>query len=141
ACRALWASCPGSQPPEPDGKSPAMPEVLIDLLPRKQFICLCEDVTEKDIGRAVAEGFDYLETLKRYSTATMGPCQGKTCGHAFAETCMTMTGRSSQTVGRTTARPPAVPVELAVLAADRRHHPVRRTPMHHWHQAAGARWI
>jgi sarcosine oxidase subunit alpha len=34
-----------------------------------------------------------------------------------------------------------VPVELSVLAAERRHHPVRRTPLHHWHQAAGARWL
>ena len=118
-----------------------MPEVLIDFLPRKQFVCLCEDVTKQDIGRAVAEGFDHIETLKRYSTATMGPCQGKMCGHALAESCMMMTGRSSKTVGTTTARPPAIPVELAVLAADRRHHPVRRTPMHHWHESAGAAWM
>ena len=35
---------------------------------------------------------------------------------------------------------PVVPVELAVLAAGR-HQPVRRTPLHHWHQEAGARWL
>lgn len=29
---------------------------------------------------AVAEGFDNIETLKRYSTVNMGPCQGKMCG-------------------------------------------------------------
>jgi sarcosine oxidase subunit alpha len=108
---------------------------------RKSFICLCEDVTEKDVAQAVAEGFDHIETLKRYSTATMGPCQGKICGHALTLACTSLTGRDPEIIGRTTARPPAVPVELAVLAAERRHHPVRRTPMHHWHQAAGARWI
>ncbi|HKI35444.1 MAG TPA: 2Fe-2S iron-sulfur cluster-binding protein [Gemmataceae bacterium] len=114
---------------------------VADNRPRKSFVCLCEDVTEKDVAGAVAEGFDHIETLKRYSTATMGPCQGKTCGHALTMTCMLVTGRSPETIGTTTARPPAVPVEMAVLAAERRHHPVRRTPMHHWHQTHGARWI
>ena len=41
----------------------------------------------------------------------------------------------------TTSRPPLVPVDLCVLAADRLHHPVRRTPLHHWHEAAGAKWL
>src|SRR5262249_44104784 len=43
----------------------------------KCFVCLCEDVTVKDIDQAVAEGFDNIETLKRYATVNMGPCQGK----------------------------------------------------------------
>jgi sarcosine oxidase subunit alpha len=108
---------------------------------RKSFICLCEDVTEKDVAQAAAEGFDHIETLKRYTTATMGPCQGRMCARAFTASCGLATGWTPESVGRTTARPPAAPVELAVLAAERRHHPVRRTPMHHWHQSAGARWL
>jgi sarcosine oxidase subunit alpha len=107
---------------------------------RKRFVCLCEDVTEKDLGQAVAEGFDHIETLKRYSTATMGPCQGKVCGPAMSEICARATGRDRNRVGATTSRPPAVPVELAVLAAGR-FHPVRRTPLHHWHDEAGATWL
>jgi sarcosine oxidase subunit alpha len=106
----------------------------------KCFVCLCEDVTAKDIAQAVAEGFDHIETLKRYTTVGMGPCQGKMCGQNFSAACARLTGRDVGAVGTTTARPPAVSVELAVLAAERRHHPVRRTPMHHWHQANGARW-
>jgi sarcosine oxidase subunit alpha len=108
---------------------------------RRSFICLCEDVTETDVARAAAEGFDHIETLKRYTTATMGPCQGRMCARAFTASCGLATGWTPESVGRTTARPPAAPVELAVLAAERRHHAVRRTPMHHWHQAAGARWL
>jgi sarcosine oxidase subunit alpha len=107
----------------------------------KRFVCLCEDVTVKDIDQAVAEGFDGIETLKRYSTVTMGPCQGKMCGQTAIALCARATGKEINAVGTTTSRPPAVPVELAVLAAERRHHPVRRTPLHHWHQAAGARWM
>jgi sarcosine oxidase subunit alpha len=107
----------------------------------KCFVCLCEDVTTKDLGQAVAEGFDHIETLKRYTTAGMGPCQGKMCGQAVREGCAALTGQDVGAVGTTTSRPPVVPVELRVLAAERRHHPVRRTALHHWHQAAGARWM
>jgi sarcosine oxidase subunit alpha len=111
-----------------------------DLRQRKRFICLCEDVTDNDVEQAVAEGFDSIETLKRYSTATMGPCQGKVCGQALMEACAVAKEREPAAIGTTTSRPPAVPVELGVLAAGR-HHPVRRTPLHYWHQNAGARWL
>jgi sarcosine oxidase subunit alpha len=107
----------------------------------KCFVCLCEDVTTKDLGQAVAEGFDHIETLKRYATVGMGPCQGKMCGQTSTEVCASLTGREVSAVGTTTSRPPVVPVELAVLAAERQHQPVRRTPLHHWHAAHGARWM
>ncbi|HMC65503.1 MAG TPA: FAD-dependent oxidoreductase [Gemmataceae bacterium] len=107
---------------------------------RKRFVCLCEDVTEKDLHQAIAEGFDHIETLKRYSTVTMGPCQGKVCSHAAVEICARTTSREIAAIGTTTARPPAVPVEMGLLAATS-HHPVRRTPLHHSHEAAGAQWM
>ena len=121
---------------------PAHPSVMPnpDTRQRKRFICLCEDVTNKDVEQAVAEGFDGIETLKRYSTATMGACQGKMCGQALMEACAMATERTPAVVGMTTSRPPVVPVELGVLAAGR-HHPVRRTPLHHWHAGAGATWL
>jgi sarcosine oxidase subunit alpha len=107
---------------------------------RKRFVCLCEDVTDKDLDQAVAEGFDNIETLKRYSTAGMGACQGKACTSAFREVCARLTGRDLTEVNAPTTRPPCVPVELAVLAGSQ-HQPERRTPLHHWHQEAGARWL
>jgi sarcosine oxidase, subunit alpha len=107
----------------------------------KSFVCLCEDVTVKDLQQAVGEGFDHIETLKRYTTAGMGPCQGKVCGQTTAEICARLTGREIQAVGTITRRPPVAPVELMVLAAERRHQPIRRTPLHSWHGSAGARWL
>src|SRR5262249_21962876 len=77
----------------------------------KRFVCLCEDVTVKDIDQAVAEGFDGIETLKRYSTANMGPCQGKMCGQTVVALCARATGQEINAVGSTTSRPPVVPVE------------------------------
>jgi sarcosine oxidase subunit alpha len=123
----------------PQGATAARPHAATTA--GKCFVCLCEDVTTKDLEQAVAEGFDHIETLKRYATVNMGPCQGKMCGQAAVEACARLTGRDLNTVGTTTSRPPAVPVELGVLAAERRHTPERRTPLHEWHQAAGARWL
>ena len=45
----------------------------------KCFACLCEDVTSKDIGLSIDEGYDSIELAKRYTTVTMGPCQGRMC--------------------------------------------------------------
>ena len=107
----------------------------------KSFVCLCEDVTENDIHQAMAEGFDHIETLKRYTTVNMGPCQGKMCGLAAVEVCARARDCDATTVGMTTSRPPALPVELGVLAAAHKYHPIRRTPLHYWHQDAGAQWL
>ena len=43
----------------------------------KEFIDFDEDLQIKDIQRAVAEGYDDLELVKRYSTVVMGPSQGR----------------------------------------------------------------
>jgi len=109
------------------------------LLPdsHSQFVCLCEDVKQKDITRAIQEGFYELETLKRYSTVSMGPCQGRMCLMSAAALCAERTGKTLRETGATTARPPVEPVSLGLLAGAH-HHPVKVTPMHHKHVAAGA---
>src|SRR5262249_12092509 len=106
----------------------------------RRFVCLCEDVLEKDLAQAVEEGFDHIETLKRYSTASMGPCQGKMCRAAVSELCAGYTGSRPEQVGMSRARPPAQPVMLGALGAGHAA-PVRMTPMHHRHVALGARMM
>ena len=93
----------------------------------KQFVCLCEDVSTKDIKNALHEGFDNIQTLKRYTTVTMGPCQGKMCHHSSVELCAAMTGQTVAATGTTTTRPPATPVPLGLLAGAP-HDVTRRTP-------------
>ena len=44
----------------------------------KKTYCRCEDITEEDILKAIDEGFDDIESLKRYSGFSTGPCEGKT---------------------------------------------------------------
>ena len=107
---------------------------------KRSFVCLCSDVTSEDMRRAIAEGFDHIETLKRYTTATMGPCQGRMCQLSAAAVCARETGRGMGETGVTTSRPPNPGVTLGALAGPR-HHPVRRTPMHEAHEALGAVWM
>lgn len=120
----------------------ALPEPVPTALPvgRKPFVCLCEDVTTKELVQGIREGFDSLETLKRYSTVTMGPCQGKQCHGNAARVTAAIRGVSRTTTGLTTYRPPVQPVPLAVLAGPHLN-PVRRTALHDRHEAAGATWM
>ncbi len=104
------------------------------------FVCLCSDVTSQDLSDAIAEGFDHIETLKRYTTATMGPCQGRMCQLPAISICARQTGLTMAETGATTSRPPNPSVTLGALGGPR-HHPVRRTPMHDEHDALGAVWM
>ena len=107
---------------------------------KKSFVCPCEDVTDKDLLDAIAEGFDEMQTLKRYSTVSMGPCQGKMCLKAAVEVCAHQTGLSIDDTGTTTSRPPLHPVPLGALAGPS-HMPIKRTPMDRQHRALGARMM
>ena len=107
---------------------------------KKSFLCFCEDVTVKDIVQAVYEGFDDIQILKRYSTATMGPCQGKMCLKSLVGLCSQATGSSIDDTGSTTSRPPLQPVPLAALAGPS-HMPIKRTPLDRQHRALGATMV
>ena len=136
----------------PDGVS-AVGAVTGDMLPpatglsqgtesnaKKVFVCPCEDVSLHDLRTAIDEGFDHIETLKRYTTTTMGPCQGKMCHQAAINICAQQTEQTIQETGRTTSRPPTSPVPLGALAGPHLH-PVKRTPMHVKHDEIGCVWM
>ncbi|MEX2645706.1 MAG: 2Fe-2S iron-sulfur cluster-binding protein [Gaiellaceae bacterium] len=101
------------------------------------FVCVCEDVTVKDLKRSIAEGFDSLELAKRYTTVTMGPCQGRLCHLAAIRLHARETGLDEAAIGTTTARPPWSPVPLGLLAG-RPHEPTKRTSIHERHKELGA---
>ncbi len=106
----------------------------------KTFVCFCEDVVTKDVHAAVAEGFDDIQTLKRYSTISMGPSQGKLCAKNTIKLLADLTNQGIAETGTTTSRPPFTPVKLGVLAG-RPLNPVRLTPMHHSHLQLGAKMM
>ena len=106
----------------------------------KCFVCICEDVTTKDVKRAIAEGFDSIELAKRYTTVTMGPCQGKLCQLPSIKLYAHQVNAYEAELGTTTARPPWAPVEMGLLAG-RNHETARRTSLHFRHEEAGARMM
>jgi sarcosine oxidase, subunit alpha len=106
----------------------------------KCFVCVCEDVTDKDVKRAIAEGFDSIELAKRYTTVTMGPCQGKLCHVPSIRLYARENETDEASIGTTTARPPWQPVSLGLLAG-RPHEPAQRTSIHHRHKELGARMM
>ncbi len=108
---------------------------------RRAFVDLHNDVTAADIALAAREGYAAIEHLKRYTTFGMGPDQGKTGNLAGTALLAAITGQGLAATGTTTARPPYVPVAYGLLAGRARGHladPLRVTPMHDWHVAAGA---
>jgi sarcosine oxidase subunit alpha len=134
-----------TQASEPENSSPApIPVLPVDPHPElfrartHGIVDFSEDVSSKDLAGAVAEGFSSVELAKRFTTATMGPVQGK------LETINTMAivaqaaGRPVAESGTTTWRPPYAPVTLGALAG-RSFEPLRVSPMQSWHEAHGAR--
>jgi sarcosine oxidase, subunit alpha len=105
---------------------------------REGVVCLCEDVRACEMDTAWREGFQSTELLKRYTTATMGPCQGAMC-HDHLRTFVKDRSGSPAWSGPTTARPPARPVLLEDLAAGVRTAIEHRTGLHERHEGLNAR--
>jgi sarcosine oxidase subunit alpha len=98
----------------------------------KKFACICEDVTESDIKLAIREGFDDIEPLKRYTTFTMGPCQGKMCSSTCTAVHAEAVGLKLSEAKRTTSRPPYQPLVMGLLNGPP-HRPFKLTPLHRKH--------
>jgi sarcosine oxidase, subunit alpha len=105
--------------------------------PTHGFVDLSEDVTSKDLVIAAGEGYDSVELVKRYTTATMGPVQGKLETINTVAVLAEATGSTIAETGTTVWRPPYAPVTLGALAGHS-FEPVRRSPMQPWHEAHDA---
>jgi sarcosine oxidase, subunit alpha len=105
---------------------------------RSGFACLCEDVEVRDFEDAWEEGFRSTELLKRYTTATMGPCQGALCEPHLRAFVHERTGGVAVSAP-TTARPPARPIRLEQAAAGVHFAIEQRTALHERHLELGAR--
>ena len=110
----------------------------------KRFVDLQNDVTVDDVALAAREGYDSVEHLKRYTTLGMGTDQGRTSNVNGLAILAAQLGQAIPEVGTTTFRPPYSPVTLGAIAgreAGVEFSPIRRTPMHEWHERAGAPFI
>jgi len=143
AARAAGFEPPVSTTANPDCTDPAdapMVNYPWPIFPHKKgkdFVDFDEDITVADLENAVADGFDHPELAKRYSTAGMGPSQGRLSALNAMCIVQRVTGQPLDGTAVTTQRPPYKPVPLGLLAG-RNFHAERLTPMHHWHRQHGA---
>ena len=107
----------------------------------KAFVDFQNDVTAKDIGLAVREGFRSIEHIKRYTTTGMATDQGKTANVNALGIAADALALAPEQVGLTTFRPPFTPATFGIFAGAARgslFDPVRETPLHNRAVAAGA---
>lgn len=103
----------------------------------KAFVDFDEDLTLGDIENAIADGFSDPELLKRWSTAGMGPSQGRHSAVNVLRIAARARGAAPETLGPTTLRPPFTGERFDRLAG-RGFHPWRDSPMQRRHEALGA---
>ncbi|MPY78844.1 MAG: FAD-dependent oxidoreductase [Actinophytocola sp.] len=128
---------------KPKGTAATLPELGVRQHPElfrastHGIVDYSEDVSSKDLHLAVAEGYDSAELAKRFTTATMGPIQGKLETINAIATIAEATGKTIAETGTTTWRPMYTPVSLGALAG-RIFEPVRYSPMQRWHEQHNA---
>jgi sarcosine oxidase, subunit alpha len=155
ASAAAAAGFPGSGD-TPSATAPAELPGAPDLAPRKlwvvpstlpvghngkHFVDFQNDVTAADVRLANREGYRSVEHLKRYTTMGMGTDQGKTSNINALGILSEAQGRPVPDVGHTTFRPPYTPATIGGFAGEDHGDlldPIRRTPIHSWHESVGA---
>ncbi len=119
------------------------PEGAGEKLKTKCFIDFQNDVKLSDLRLATQEGYESVEHLKRYTTLGMATDQGKLSNINGLKYLANLVGKEIEHVGTTTFRPPYTPISLGSIAGEARKglfKPVRKTPLHFWHEANGAVW-
>ncbi|PRY25235.1 sarcosine oxidase subunit alpha [Aliiruegeria haliotis] len=120
-----------------------MPEQALPELRSKMFLDFQNDVKVSDVQLAAQEGYESVELTKRYTTLGMANDQGKLSNINGLAILAGSLGAEIPQVGTTTFRPPYQPISFGSIAGEARgeiFQPLRRTPMHEWHEANGAYW-
>jgi len=108
---------------------------------KRAWVDLQNDVTAKDLKLALTEGYRSVEHVKRYTTTGMGTDQGKVGNVTALGILASQQQLDVPEIGFTTFRPPYSPATIGTLAGRNTGEflaPVRKTPMHDWHEAHGA---
>ncbi|TWF49347.1 sarcosine oxidase subunit alpha [Neorhizobium alkalisoli] len=130
-----------------EGDMSARPEKPLWSVPGvkgKAFVDYQNDVTRKDLGLAVREGYGHVELAKRYTTSGMATDQGKLSNINAIGLLAEARGISPGDVGTTTFRPFYTPVSFGALAGayhGTHFQPVRKSPLHEWAKKTGAVFV
>ncbi len=120
-----------------------MPQGASYKLRSKAWLDFQNDVKVSDVQLAAQEGFESVEHAKRYTTLGMATDQGKLSNINGLAILSKALNSDIPDVGTTTFRPPYHPISMSSLAGEatkENFQPLRKTPMHEWHDANGADW-
>ena len=120
-----------------------MPVDATDDLRAKSWLDFQNDVKVTDVELAAREGFQSVEHTKRYTTLGMATDQGKLSNINGLAVLSDALGQPIPATGTTTFRPPYTPISMGAIAGEARgdsFQPIRKTPLHDWHEARGANW-
>ncbi len=120
-----------------------MPQGAGIKLRMKAWLDYQNDVKVSDVQLAAREGYESVEHTKRYTTLGMATDQGKLSNINGLAILSDALGRPIPQTGTTTFRPPYAPISMGAIAGEARgeiFQPLRRTPMHDWHEEHGAHW-
>lgn len=118
-----------------------MPQGAGPALKMKMWLDYQNDVKVSDVQLAAREGYTSVEHTKRYTTLGMATDQGKLSNINGLAVLAGALNDKIPNVGTTTFRPPYTPVPFGALAGESRgeiFQPLRKSPIHGWHEAQGA---
>lgn len=84
------------------------------------IICRCEEITRGEVRRAVHDGMFTLQEVRKYLRTGMGLCQGQTCGKLVKNIIARELKISSLDLESAVGRAPMRPVEMRVLANNKK---------------------
>ncbi|MGH1369322.1 MAG: sarcosine oxidase subunit alpha family protein [Maritimibacter sp.] len=118
-----------------------MPEGAEARAKSKMWLDFQNDVKVADVELAAREGYASVEHTKRYTTLGMATDQGKLSNINGLATLSHALDQGIAQTGTTTFRPPYTPISMAAITGEARgdlFQPIRKTPMHSWHEQQGA---
>ncbi|GAB4383743.1 sarcosine oxidase subunit alpha family protein [Albidovulum sp.] len=120
-----------------------MPQGAGPALRMKMWLDPQNDVKVSDVQLAAREGYESVEHAKRYTTLGMATDQGKISNINGLAVLSEALNQAIPETGTTTFRPPYTPISMGAIAGEARgeiFQPLRRTPIHDWHETHGAHW-
>jgi len=150
AARRTGAAPKSGAAPKGDARDEA-PMTPVWLMPQgagiklrmKAWLDYQNDVKVSDIQLAAREGFESVEHAKRYTTLGMATDQGKLSNINGLAILSDALNQPIPQTGTTTFRPPYTPISMGAIAGEARgkvFQPIRRTPLHDWHEDHNAEW-
>ncbi|GAA6178603.1 sarcosine oxidase subunit alpha family protein [Shimia sp. NS0008-38b] len=148
AAKAAGFDAPSQDTPKAEATEEApmqpvwlMPQGAGPKLRMKAWLDYQNDVKVSDVRLAAQEGYESVEHTKRYTTLGMATDQGKLSNINGLAVLSDALNQPIPATGTTTFRPPYTPISMGAIAGEARadvFQPVRRTPIHDWHEENGA---